>query len=469
MQTDRELVDAVGRGDRNAFGRLIERYQRAVYAVAYSRLRDRALADDVTQETFVTAWRLLQTLRDASKLAPWLCGIARNLARDTSKLQRRELARRERVVHSDPQTPFEKLDAAELEQLVAAALGNMPDRYREPLVLFYVEERSADEVARILGIAPATVHQRLSRGRRHLAGRMAELAERSLTIHGPSTGLVAAVLAAIASLPPGDAHAAAEANAPALARSGLRVAEIVVAASAAAVLVIGVSRVDASAAPRPASAKAPAPAGAAPAPAHPATPPAKSPAAPASASPARTRPAHKAYRPQLAPAPAPVPTADCTTVADHVAQLLTDELNKRDPGNDSDTLRVAALVRTGLLRDCTAEKWDDSKRRCYVTADDYDDARIDCEAAAAATTAEVDRLPARLSCAAVVGHMVDLLATEIRSKNAKASAEVKEMGEKLISGRREIKMRACESTPWAAELRTCIVKATTDSAANACK
>ena len=59
MQADRELIEASRSGDRSAFARLIERHQRAVYAVAFSATRDRSLADDVTQDAFVTAWRRL--------------------------------------------------------------------------------------------------------------------------------------------------------------------------------------------------------------------------------------------------------------------------------------------------------------------------------------------------------------------------------------------------------------------------
>src|SRR5262245_53890653 len=82
---DRDVIEASRRGDRAAFATIIERYQRAVYAVAFSGTRDRALADDLTQDTFVIAWRTLGELRDAARLPAWLCGIARNLARDARK------------------------------------------------------------------------------------------------------------------------------------------------------------------------------------------------------------------------------------------------------------------------------------------------------------------------------------------------------------------------------------------------
>src|SRR5512146_1156651 len=88
---DRELIEASRRGDRAAFATIIERYQRAVYAVAFSRTRDRALSDDLAQDTFVIAWRRFAELRDVERLPAWLCGIARNLARDARKRGRGHL------------------------------------------------------------------------------------------------------------------------------------------------------------------------------------------------------------------------------------------------------------------------------------------------------------------------------------------------------------------------------------------
>src|SRR5689334_20684666 len=102
-------------GDRDAFTQIIERYHRAVYAVAFSTSRDRAVADDVTQETFVTAWRRLGELRDERKLPAWLCGIARNLARDACKRRRRETSD-DGVEPIHAATPFDAMSDVEAEQ-----------------------------------------------------------------------------------------------------------------------------------------------------------------------------------------------------------------------------------------------------------------------------------------------------------------------------------------------------------------
>lgn len=160
--TDETLIDASRSGDRAAFARIIERYHRAVYAVAFSSVRDRARADDVTQDTFVLAWQRLGDLRDPERLGAWLCGIARNLARHARRrLQHESLGEVDVLV--DAATPYEVLTEAESERLVATALEQVPDVYREPLVLFYYQDRSVEDVANALGITAATTNKRLSR------------------------------------------------------------------------------------------------------------------------------------------------------------------------------------------------------------------------------------------------------------------------------------------------------------------
>src|SRR5689334_11972680 len=125
-EPDAALIDASRRGDRTAFAELVERYQREVYAVAFSSVRDRALSDDLTQDAFVAAWRELAKLRDVARLPAWLCGIARNLARDACKRRRREATGDVPEIETAP-TPFDAVNEAESERLIAAALARVPD------------------------------------------------------------------------------------------------------------------------------------------------------------------------------------------------------------------------------------------------------------------------------------------------------------------------------------------------------
>lgn len=196
-KSDGELLEASRRGEHEAFGQLVARYQDLVCAVSFSSTGDDVLSEDVAQDTFIAAWRQLAGLREPGRLRPWLCGIARNLARKARKARRRD----ELVDDGEPiaeGTPFDDAARGQVERLVRDALARVPSTYREVLVLYYRENQSTREVATALGITETAVEQRLSRGRRHLADGVTSLVERSLRGERPRRDLVAAVLAAIA-------------------------------------------------------------------------------------------------------------------------------------------------------------------------------------------------------------------------------------------------------------------------------
>jgi RNA polymerase sigma factor (sigma-70 family) len=197
IKSDGELVEASRRGEHEAFGQLVARYQDLVCAVSYSSTGDDVLSEDVAQETFIAAWRQLAGLREPRRLRPWLCGIARNLARKARKARRRD----ELVENDEPMAegnPFDDAARGEVERLVRDALHRVPETYREVLVLYYRESQSIRDIAEALDTSEAAVMQRLSRGRRYLADGVTTLVERSLRGERPRRDLVAAVLAAIA-------------------------------------------------------------------------------------------------------------------------------------------------------------------------------------------------------------------------------------------------------------------------------
>lgn len=203
--TDAELVAASRRGEREAFGQIVERYLGLVCAVTYSSTRDQALSEDVAQETFLAAWGQLDQLRETSRVRAWLCGIARNLARKARRRVREEPREGIDEAHVTAwaalptATPFEAASQAERERLVWAALENVPEAYREVLVLYYQQQRSVKEVAGALGISEDAALQRLGRGRKHLQGQVTDLVEEALAGSRPRRGLAAAI---VAGLPP---------------------------------------------------------------------------------------------------------------------------------------------------------------------------------------------------------------------------------------------------------------------------
>lgn len=221
--TDAELVAASRRGEREAFGHLVERYLGLVCAVTYSSTRNQALSEDVAQETFLAAWAQLDQLREVSRVRSWLCGIARNLARKANARSLREEphdsvdeARATAWAMTPTATPFEAASKAETERLVWAALGNVPAAYREVLVLYYQQQRSVREVADALGISEDATLQRLGRGRKHLQGQVTDLVEEALAGSRPRRGLAAAVVAA---LPPMGFLGAGSSSLPAMAKA----------------------------------------------------------------------------------------------------------------------------------------------------------------------------------------------------------------------------------------------------------
>src|ERR1700735_167468 len=88
---DEQAVEAVKRGDAGRFRELVERHERRVYAVAWSRLGDATLAEDATQEAFIRGYRYLRLLGEGGKFAAWITSIARNVAINLGIRHRREL------------------------------------------------------------------------------------------------------------------------------------------------------------------------------------------------------------------------------------------------------------------------------------------------------------------------------------------------------------------------------------------
>lgn len=178
MTTERELIEQSRRGDAEAFTRLIARYEDRIFRLAkHVCVGLSADADDVYQETFLTAFKKLKTFRGDSELGTWLYRIASNLC-----LMRRRKKKSEPFVplldrphdhedapaHQFPDwlpTPEEAASKKELVQKVSGALAKLPMDYRLVVTLRDVEGLSAEETAKILKLSVAAVKSRLHRGR----------------------------------------------------------------------------------------------------------------------------------------------------------------------------------------------------------------------------------------------------------------------------------------------------------------
>jgi RNA polymerase sigma-70 factor (ECF subfamily) len=209
--TDAELVIASQAGSHAAFRQLVERYQPLVSAVSYSRAGNRALGEEVAQDTFLVAWQQLHQLRDGSKLRPWLCQIACHAAHKAKRRSSKEIAGP--VPDGDAlSTPFDVLAEAQADRRISDALARVPARYRDVLVLYYRCERSVRDVASQLGLSEAATLQRLVRGRRCLARNMELVVGTALASQRPRRNFAAGVMALLPTARAPRIHAGATAR-----------------------------------------------------------------------------------------------------------------------------------------------------------------------------------------------------------------------------------------------------------------
>lgn len=201
--SDAALVALARNGDRNAFGGIVARYQGLVCALAYNATGSLARSEDVAQEAFVVAWQKLPELREPEKLRAWLCGIVRNLGRRARRGEKYEPVLQAQTLESAPSLiapepePNERAINSEEEGILWRQLEAIPEIYREPLILFYRENASIEQVAEALDLSQEAVRQRLSRGRKLLQDQVAAFVERALVRSSPKPAFAGNVLAAL--------------------------------------------------------------------------------------------------------------------------------------------------------------------------------------------------------------------------------------------------------------------------------
>jgi RNA polymerase sigma-70 factor, ECF subfamily len=173
---DDALMQRAREGDDDAFGEIVDRYKDSLVNYVTHLVRSRDRAEEIAQEAFVRLYRNAAQYRAQERLGPYLFRIATNLVVTEARRAKRWtllLPRLHASARREGASPDENLYATEIQRHVAAALEQLPLKYRVPLVMFELEEWSYDDIARALEIAPGTVKSRISRARellrRHLA------------------------------------------------------------------------------------------------------------------------------------------------------------------------------------------------------------------------------------------------------------------------------------------------------------
>jgi RNA polymerase sigma factor (sigma-70 family) len=220
--TDADLVTASRSGDRRAFGQIIRKYQAMVSGLIYAACGDLHRSEDVAQETFISAWKSLSGLRDASKLAGWLCQIARRRLADASrKAPNKEISFGQAFAPGqEPVAPVNEALTAEESEVLWQTLARVPQPYRETLVLFYRQEQSTAQVAAAMETTEASVRQRLTRGRQMLRDEVAGMLERNIARTAPNPQFTMQVVAALPALAAQSAGIGATVKGSAAAKSG---------------------------------------------------------------------------------------------------------------------------------------------------------------------------------------------------------------------------------------------------------
>lgn len=163
ISPEARLVAAVRAGDREAFARLYDAYGRMVHGILLSRV-PYGEVDDLVQDVFLTALRKIDTLRDDGSFGAWLAMITRNRAMDFHRRSRETTE----VEETHAQTRATQGEAVEVLNLIKL----LPEAYREPMILRFVEGMTGPEIAERTGLAPASVRVNIHRGMKMLREKL---------------------------------------------------------------------------------------------------------------------------------------------------------------------------------------------------------------------------------------------------------------------------------------------------------
>ena len=188
--TDQEIVALARDGREAAYRELIRRYERPVFSLILRMVRDRQLAEDLAQETFIKALNAIGSYRPEFKFSSWIFKIANNAAID--HLRRRELdtlsidgaphaTSAEDIeatalqVGDKGETPLAELEARELGSAIERAIGRLRPEYRSCIMLRHVEGLAYEEIAQLLDLPLGTVKTYIHRARHELRDMLAHL------------------------------------------------------------------------------------------------------------------------------------------------------------------------------------------------------------------------------------------------------------------------------------------------------
>lgn len=188
--SDQEIVALARDGREAAYRELIRRYERPVFSLVLRMVRDRQLAEDLSQETFIKALNAINSYRPEYKFSSWIFKIANNAAIDHLRRREVDTLSLDGAPHATSQddieatalqvgdkgeTPLAELEARELGGTIERAIGRLRPEYRACILLRHVEGLAYEEIAQLLDLPLGTVKTYIHRARHELRGMLAHL------------------------------------------------------------------------------------------------------------------------------------------------------------------------------------------------------------------------------------------------------------------------------------------------------
>lgn len=186
--SDQDLIDRCLNGEQEAFGQIVQRYQQRLYVSVVRLVSSTEDALDITQETFLQAYRKLDSFRGEAALYSWLFRIAYNTAMSkgrkkshpTFSIDRVREESGQELTDEDPNLPpSHRMELTEEQELLWAAIESLSAEFRQVIVLKEMEGLSYDEIAQIANCPVGTVRSRLHRARMELRGKLERCLEKS--------------------------------------------------------------------------------------------------------------------------------------------------------------------------------------------------------------------------------------------------------------------------------------------------
>jgi RNA polymerase sigma-70 factor (ECF subfamily) len=171
--TDADLVCRTLSGNREAFGCLFDRHARMVRAVVGAVSLDWSAVEDMTQESFLRAYRNLPKLREHRQFGAWVVGIARQVARERKRSLRRDRHEFNGKAPLETASSFDgtaEVDDAEQSELLMRKLATLPERERLAIHAFFLQEHNSEQAANLLELSRSGFYAVLKKALAHLRG-----------------------------------------------------------------------------------------------------------------------------------------------------------------------------------------------------------------------------------------------------------------------------------------------------------